>query len=108
MNDFSVGDRVYCYKKYAGNCDIIGKTGTILYIWSRNTIPSVCIGFDIPINGHTSHGSNKNSAWNIPIEGYIKLISSKTVLTKQQKIENKCKKLWNTSNYVKHNPHLAY
>ena len=29
-------------------------------------------------------------------------------LTKEQKIENKCKKLWNNSNYIKHNPHLAY
>jgi len=97
-NDFTVGDRVILAQYLSWGIGILKyeKNG---YGWF--------IELDTPNkNCHNANRNGKNnSCWYS--ENFI-LVSKSIPLSKEERVNQKCKKLWNDSNYIKHNPHLAY
>ena len=54
--------------------------------------------------GHSEGGGKRGQCWNI----YESQVKFYTRLTKEERIINKCKKLWNQSTYVQNNPEQMY
>lgn len=98
INDFQVGDKVKLATRTSWGIGTL-KYDKKIYDWY--------IELDIPRKEcHSASGQGKEkSCWFST--GFI-LVSKGKVLTKEERINLKCKTLWNKSKYVEKNPNLAY
>lgn len=96
---FNIGDRLVW-------TDVNWRTGTTLYYGVVLKLLSdgrYSIEFEEAFNIRYQIGRIYNSFTDI---NDLKLAGPP--LTKEQRVEKKCKKLWNNSNWVKNNPQRAY
>lgn len=99
----NIGDTVRVLRNRRYSMTTGGQVGKIIFInslsaevlWNEETSDSL----GIPIN--SLYG------WGIELV-YLELVEAIPPQTTEQKVATRCKKLWNTSNWVKKNPHLAY
>jgi len=98
-----IGDLV----KVIPNTDYVytqgGQTGTIVHIY--DSVAHVL--FDQETCTQLGIDFSVHFGWTISLK-YLEIVTNYSPIPKEQKVATRCKKLWNTSNWVKKNPHLAY
>jgi len=94
---FNIGDSVYYYSEISNK-----KFYGIVKTQSRDF--TIGVAFEQDFKDHYGY---REPIYHIG-KGFIEHGSREPALPTEIKVANKCKKLWNNSNYVKNNPQLAY
>ena len=98
-----IGDTVKVIRNRRYSRTTGGQTGRISEINSN----SAEVIWDNPTCLTLNIYQNQTYGWNIELI-YLELYEPTPKLPTEQRVANKCKKLWNNSSYVKKNPSFAY